>query len=392
MHWKQARGLLLHKKGDKENLSNYRLLSISPTLSRFMGSIFCQQLRPILEHHYGPEQHGFRKGHSTISLLHILETIIHNAIAAKKEVIIIQADIAKAFDKVDREALASFVAQIIKPSSPEAAAFIQHMYDGDEVVIQHGVETSHIKILSGIRQGDPLSPALFSALLGHTLAPLIAAWKTKGWGVELNQQEPLTKITILAYADDVTILAANEAQACVMIKEIAHALAGINLQLLPQKCSALSSTSPNGSSTSKIKLGDTRIPIAAELTILGQEIAFRGDSMHTLKHRTRQAWKTAQMNASLLRSTKTSHTKRLRLLQALVKPSILYGCETWKLTPGMIANIITTEGTFTRWCLRKTNRRNEPEVQDEEDEGILAWIQWRATSAREIARSMTKGK
>ena len=85
MHWKQARGLLLHKKGDKENLSNYRLLSISPTLSRFMGSIFCQQLRPILEHHYGPEQHGFRKGHSTISLLHILETIIHNAIAAKKK-------------------------------------------------------------------------------------------------------------------------------------------------------------------------------------------------------------------------------------------------------------------------------------------------------------------
>ena len=77
--WKQARGLLLHKKGDKETLSNYRLLSISPTLSRFMGAVFCQQLRPILEHHYGPAQHGFRKGHSTVSLLHILETIIHSA-------------------------------------------------------------------------------------------------------------------------------------------------------------------------------------------------------------------------------------------------------------------------------------------------------------------------
>ena len=198
------------------------------------------------------------------------------------------------------------------------------------------------------------------------------------------------KITVLAYADDVAIFAANEAQACAMIKEIADALAGINLQLLPQKCSALSSTRPNGSSTSKIKLGDIRIPIAAELTILGQEVAFRGDSMHSLKHRTRQAWKTAQMNTNLLRSTKTSHTKRLRLLQALVKPSILYGCETWKLTPGMIAKIITTERTFTRWCLRKTNRRNEPEGQDE-DEGIIDWIQWRATSAREIARSMNIG-
>ena len=62
----------------------------------------------------------------------------------KKEVIIIQADVAKAFDKIDREALASFVEQIIKPCSPEAAAFIKHMYDGDEVIVQHGEEASHI--------------------------------------------------------------------------------------------------------------------------------------------------------------------------------------------------------------------------------------------------------
>ena len=147
-----------------------------------MGAVFCQQLRPILEHHYGPEQHGFRKGHSTASLLHILETIIHNATAAKKEVIVVQVDVAKAFDKIDRKALASSAEQIIKPCSPEAAAFIKHMYDGDKVTVQHGEESSTIGMESGIRQGDPLSPALFSALMGHILAPLIAEWKRKGWG------------------------------------------------------------------------------------------------------------------------------------------------------------------------------------------------------------------
>ena len=114
--------------------------------------------------------------------------------------------------------------------------------------------------------------------------------------------------------------------------------------------------------------------------------------MHSLKHRIRQACKTAQSNIDLLRSTKTSHTKRLSLLQALVKPSVLYGCETWKLTPGTIAKIISTERTFTRWCLRKTNRHITPEIPEEEDEGTIAWIRWRATSAREIARTMSKGK
>ena len=69
--WKRAQGLTLHKKGDRETLTNYRLLCISST-------------RPNLENHYGPEQHGFRKGHSTGSLLHILEAVIHNSTTTKK--------------------------------------------------------------------------------------------------------------------------------------------------------------------------------------------------------------------------------------------------------------------------------------------------------------------
>ena len=40
---------------------------------------------------------------------------------------IVQIDVAKAFDKVDRRALASFAHTIIRPSAPEAAAFIGDM-------------------------------------------------------------------------------------------------------------------------------------------------------------------------------------------------------------------------------------------------------------------------
>ena len=51
---------------------------------------------------------------------------------------IVQIDVAKAFDKVDRRALASFAHTIIKPAAPEAAAFIESMYNGDEVTISYG--------------------------------------------------------------------------------------------------------------------------------------------------------------------------------------------------------------------------------------------------------------
>ena len=104
-------------------------------MSRFLGAIFSQQLRPILEYHYGPEQLGFRKGHSTVSLLRILEAVIHTSTTNNKEVAIVQIDVAKAFDKVHRAALTSFAKHIIQGVAPEAATFIESMYDGDEVTL-----------------------------------------------------------------------------------------------------------------------------------------------------------------------------------------------------------------------------------------------------------------
>ena len=239
--------ILVYKKKDKELLSNYRLLSISPTLSRFMGAVFCHQLRPILEYHYGPEQHGFRKGHSTVSLLHILEAVISTATTTNKELIIVQIDVAKAFDKVHRDAVQSFATTVIQPIAPEAAKFITEMYKGDEVKLNYGNATSVVAMQSGIRQGDPISPAIFSALLGHILKPLIQEWKRKKWGAIIDPTKPDERVTVLAYADDVTLFAESREQASKMLDELSKALQGINLQLLPEKCSALWTEEPEGS-------------------------------------------------------------------------------------------------------------------------------------------------
>ena len=203
-------------------------------MSRFMGAIFGQQLRGILEHHYGPEQHGFRKGHSTVSLLHILEIIIDEAKAGNTEVVIVQIDVAKAFDKVDRKAVESFAKIIVARSAPEAAKFISEMYKGDKVEINYGKAKRTVTMKSGIRQGDPISPPIFSALLGHILKPLIKKWKRKGFGAPISTKaQPGEKVTVLAYADDITLIAANRAQAEEMLKDLNKALEGINLKLLP---------------------------------------------------------------------------------------------------------------------------------------------------------------
>ncbi len=113
-----------------------------------------------------------------------------------------------------------------------------------------------------------------------------------------------------------------------MIKGRTAEREGRKLRLLTEKCSAVWSKTPAGKETEKINLGTKSIPIVGSLVVLGQEFSFKKDSMHVFQHRLRQAWKTAHANATLLRSTTMSHGARIRLLQALVKPSLLYGVET----------------------------------------------------------------
>ena len=68
------------------------------------------------------------------------------------------------------------------------------------------------------------------------------------------------RITLLAYADDMTVFASSRIQASKMINEMSAALEGINLRLLPEKCSALWSETPAGTGTAKINLGTENIP------------------------------------------------------------------------------------------------------------------------------------
>ena len=103
--------------------------------------------------------------------------------------------------------------------------------------------------------------------------------------------------------------------------------------------------------------------------------------MHAFQHRLRQAWKTAHANSILIRSTAMAYGARIRLLQALVKPSLLYGAETWKLTPALLAKIIGAERAFSRWCMRLTNRAGRT---DDEEGDLAAWVQWQADTARQV--------
>ena len=132
----------------------------------------------------------------------------------------VQVDIAKAFDKVHRQALIEFVNTIIQPKAPQAAHYINSIYRDDTVEVTMYKTSTRIPIKSGIRQGDPFSPSLFSALIGHALAPMLKRWTKKRYGFCLTEGDQITSTHAGAYAYDLTILAQNAHQANIMLTEV----------------------------------------------------------------------------------------------------------------------------------------------------------------------------
>ena len=59
--WKKVKIKVIHKKGDVENVSNYRPICSLPALYKLFSTILYGRLYPMLDQKQAEDQAGFRK-------------------------------------------------------------------------------------------------------------------------------------------------------------------------------------------------------------------------------------------------------------------------------------------------------------------------------------------
>ena len=189
---KIAKVIPIYKKEEKDKVTNYRPISLLPSLSKILEKLVYKRLLSFLtiNNILNQNQFGFRKNHSTdFAIIQLLDKIT-DLLAKKEQIIAIYMDLSKAFDTIDHKTLLSKLNNY--GIRGIALSWLKsYLSDRQQFVCIDGHNSSMCNIRCGVPQGSILGPLLFLIYVN-----------------DLMNSSSILKFVM--FADDTTILASHK--------------------------------------------------------------------------------------------------------------------------------------------------------------------------------------
>ena len=310
--WKCARMTVLFKKGDAELPQNYRPLSIIPVMAKVFSKILYLRMKSLIEEGLPEEQFGFRPGRGCSDAVCILRMVAQKSEVWGQGLWLAALDVEKAFDRINHAKL--FEALMLEGAHFNLVTTLRNLYTNMTAYVRLGPDacSRQFIIQRGVRQGDPLSPALFLVAMKHVLSNISISWRMKGYGTDVSH---------VAFADDVTLIASCWASLREMLIDVKCGLAAFGLCLHPTKYKAQGNafTSPSpGLQHVDGKFSVTVVPANEGFVILGTKFCLADMMASELQHRISAAWGKFHGLKRILLHKDASLLERLRAFDATV--------------------------------------------------------------------------
>ena len=199
--WKRSVFILIPKKGNAKECSNYRTIGLVSHASKVMLTILQARLQQYMNWELPDVQAGFRKGRGTRDQIVNICWIIKKAREFQKNIYFCFIDYAKAFDCVDHNKLWKILREMEIPD--HLTCLLRNPYAGQEATVRTGT-TEWFQIGKGVRQGSMLSPCLFNLYAEYIMRN--AGLEEAQAGIKIAGRN----INSLRYADDTTLVAESE--------------------------------------------------------------------------------------------------------------------------------------------------------------------------------------
>ena len=157
----------LPKTGDLSDTGNYKGISLSSIVAKFVNKIILNRTQPKLEQHLRPNQNGFRSGRSTTTNILALRRLIDGVKRYNRKGIILYIDFKKAF-YVHRGKMMQILKAYNIPPRMLSAINLLHENTKARVITPDG-ETEYFEIKEGLLQGDNLVWYLLAIVLDYNI-------------------------------------------------------------------------------------------------------------------------------------------------------------------------------------------------------------------------------
>ena len=332
--WKTSKTILLFKKGNIEDIQNYRPICLLSHLYKIMTKVILNRIQRSLDENNRREQAGFRKGFSTIDHIHVVTQLTEKCREYHIPLCFLFIDFKKAFDTIEHNA----VLQALHEQGIEHnyIKLLKNIYQNGTTQVILFNKPIIINLQRGVRQGDVISPNLFTS----TLESILRKTKLKG-GINIDGE----KLQMLAFADDIVLIAHNPQELESMLNEISQNCQKVGLSIHPDKTKWMKN---EHSRSHTIMLNNKVIEEVDNYTYLGQTIQMNNNITLEIQRRKRAACISFNNIKTTITNPDIDIKIHSKLFNSHILPSLTYGSETWNTTKKEEESLRTTQRAIER--------------------------------------------
>ena len=330
--WALGEILPIYKnKGNMKLPENYRPITLLSCLGKLFTAVLNNRLSKYVEKYeiILQNQAGFRKGLSTIDNLFIIQSLIEISKSYKNKLFCAFVDFKQAFDNVWRDGLWYKLSSY--GINGKCLNLIKNMYSNIKSRITTPEGTSaFFPCCKGVRQGENLSPILFSLFL-NDLEHYLMTNSANGLVCEANTQNThsFIKLFILLFADDTVLFADNKDDLQNMLNIFEQYCDNWKLTVNVSKTKILIFSSGRYAQNLHFYSKGSEIDIVTEYKYLGIYLSKSGSYLSCKKHVAEQANNAMFALMRKIRVLNLPIEMQIDLFKKLIKPILLYGCEIW---------------------------------------------------------------
>ncbi|XP_037876062.1 LINE-1 retrotransposable element ORF2 protein isoform X1 [Bombyx mori] len=316
--WVKSVIVLLHKKGDKRDINNYRPISLMSNIYKIFSKILLFRLTITLDENQPKEQAGFRSNFSTIDHIHVLRQILQKYREYNKTYYLGFVDFNKAFDSLEHHYIWESLEQ--QGVHKKYIRILKNIYGKSTAQIKLEKLGEEFPIERGVRQGDPISPKIFSAVLELIFRKL--DWDN--FGLNVNGD----KLSHLRFADDLILFSECPMILERMLQQLADESANAGLTMNITKTKVMS----NSSQKNAIAVNNQELEYVSEYVYLGQLVSPTESMQKEIERRIANTWKKFWSLSEVMKNKEMPMAEKRKVFNVCILPCLTYGCQTWALT------------------------------------------------------------